>query len=600
MFTYSTVTTPNITTLSKDILKFLFFSYASESDINSKKFKMDKDGYLRKNTDGTVDLLDASSNTCSDIMKDELDFDYNEFIKPSKAYTDYSHDNTLNGGYKTLKLLTGTTIGFMATLASLFAIPVDSGSGQTIQNSSYLDNNITDKSDINTTTVNTTTVQNIPDAIQHKNDAKPKKITLEELSKNTSLAQYINTSESTYFPLSNPKTTITISNDGRKKINSAEITLVKDFCFDTFNPEYSKISIEDDSTFINRLLDYFDSKNISMISKGKDEHDSRQLEMTYNDFLKNEKEIIDILNLTDSSYSDVSHVITDPPKISNNFNIVAYENFHIDDMTQQDKSSKPSIKEIKSKYKNHIDNGLERRRKKEITIDEFIDFKHKINQLHLNELMDNNYSISGIILHDYGIDSINTDWDRYPTYTEKEYNIFKDIFLDNMSSKGYYEYKDNEYIPTEKFNETIKSNPKELLEDVFRTVEEQMEYDYEKLEPIRAWKKNTSAERNFTIGIEHYGAGKDVCGGYAEMIVAAWRTIQESSSSSSSSSEILKKITVFYAMDLEMMNHAWNGLLYENDLTFVDLTWDDNKKNNIPLKKINAMDKKHSLARITN
>jgi len=147
-----------------------------------------------------------------------------------------------------------------------------------------------------------------------------------------------------------------------------------------------------------------------------------------------------------------------------------------------------------------------------------------------------------------------------------------------MAKLGYFKYKNGKYVPTEKFNRTAKSNPKKLLEDTFSTIEKRMDYDH-----IKCMASEIGLGNFFKSGIECYEPGKGICGDYAEIVEAGWKILQKYSPE-------LRKIEVFTVGDFNM-EHAWNGIKYGQNVTYVDITWHDSGGD------LSAVDSKHYFTR---
>ncbi|MBW2976474.1 hypothetical protein KY347_03445 [Candidatus Woesearchaeota archaeon] len=345
----------------------------------------------------------------------------------------------------------------------------------------------------------------------------------------------------------------------------------------TITPESQRhgggVCIEDNKTDIANLRKVLDSKKIPY------EASPSSLDTSLEDFLRYTPEIEESLRLNATKYSSYKSTIFEHMLRINlgDIKVVPYEKF--------DYNAEPSPQPL----------GVELRRESIITALEELAKNEPGAKLYLNpsapiyknETGAKFYFIDGstenasnymprkslrtqfIIDGNYTFAHFWID-EEYPSPNEAEQlEKFEELFLRDMSQKGYFELDNGNWIPTPKFNETAKKNPQVLMEDMFSTIDGRVSYDWKnyiagKFESRLGF---TGLSENSGLGIGCYEIGKCGCSGTSNIATEGWGILQEYGGSE------LYGIEVFRMFDAPTMNHQWNGIMLNNKITAFDLTW---------------------------
>ena len=282
------------------------------------------------------------------------------------------------------------------------------------------------------------------------------------------------------------------------------------------------------------------------------------IKISFSDFLREEEMIISLLGFNETVYQKyrplILEFLSDPDR-----RVVPYDEFNY----PQEKI----VTEVEKKYSNTPINGSN---------------IYLINEEKLKKDI-NNASIWAIWvwLDDKGItyvDNVTKSKDR-----DLE---FEEVFLKDIAEEI------GESNPT----------PKEIFEKTVIVIEKRLEYDHEKrklvYDDLGNIKANVSLS-DFHWDTECYEYGKGVCNDYARILDEAWRILKVQPEYS----EKLKGIDVYYIIGNvtgnvsdERLRHAFNVIVSDDQITFVDLTYDDGDDVPVvggPIRDLNAVDKFH-------
>lgn len=206
----------------------------------------------------------------------------------------------------------------------------------------------------------------------------------------------------------------------------------------------------------------------------------------------------------------------------------------------------------------------------------------------------------------YGFDGTITIDEIAGVKVDKE---FEDIFLDRMMARGYFSKTGNSrWTATERLY-SAASSPKPLLEEVVKVIQEQVDYDYKKIDSLHFYfpeiinlrkKSEIKNKEDATAYLnENYPGnrisvpfrkGRAVCHEYALDTVAAWRILQGFDGR-------LTGVELQYVSDADM-NHAWVAAISGDSITYLDPTWSDGTSHKDERYNLNAVDKYHSFSRL--
>lgn len=283
------------------------------------------------------------------------------------------------------------------------------------------------------------------------------------------------------------------------------------------------------------------------------------IKISYSDFLREEETIISLLEFNKTVYQKyrpliLNEFLSDPER-----RVVPYEEF----IFPQEKI----VTEVEKKYSNTSINDSN---------------IYLLNEEELKKDINNTSTWAiWIWLDNKGITYVDSE-----TKSKDRDLKFEDAFLKDIEK------------------EIGKSNPtpKEIFEKTVIVIEKRLEYDHEKrrlvYDDLGNIKANVSLS-DFHWDTECYEYGKGVCGDYARILEEAWRILKVPPEYS----EKLKGIDVYYIsgnvtgnVSDERLRHAFNVIVSDDQITFVDLTYDDG--DNVPIegesiRDLNAVDKFH-------